>query len=138
MKIAYRIRFISKLSFISSFFFGGLLIVFVLFSESLSIAQDSIKLEASAQVYRYLVRGVIVKLPDAEKNKSELVIKHEDIPDYVDETGTKVGMHSMSMPFTLATSVSLAGFAVGDKIEFVFESWWKPKPGDRIVEIRKI
>ena len=89
-----------------------------------------------AQVYRYEVKGVIKQLPASARE--EIFIRHAPIPDYVDETGAKVGMHAMTMPFWLAEGVSMAGISVGDSVQFTFESRWKPKASDKITKIEKV
>lgn len=72
----------------------------------------------------YDVRGVlkIVPRPGALR---KVEIFHEPIPSFVDETGAVVGMDAMAMPFMLADSVSVEGFAIGDKVAFTFEVRWK-------------
>lgn len=98
---------------------------------------DAQKGSQGTEIYRYEVKGKIVSLPK-ENGKPEIRIKHEAIKDYVDFSGTKVGMAAMTMSFPLAEGVSLQGLAVGDNVQFVFESWWKPSPGDHISSIKKI
>ena len=89
--------------------------------------------------HTYTVKGVIKKLPEGQAaRKSPMLIKHEQIPDYVGEDGTVVGMHAMTMPFEVSDSVDLKQFSVGDCISFTFDSWWKPKPSDLITKIEKI
>lgn len=89
------------------------------------------------EVYRYRVTGVVKKLPSNE-SKADISIRHDPIPDYVDETGKKVGMNTMTMPFTLSDPSLAHSLGIGDRIEFLLESRWKPKPSDLITELRKI
>ena len=93
---------------------------------------------SAAQLFRYQVKGKIISLPNPTDLKPEIKIRHEKIPDYVDETGAKVGMGAMTMSFHVSKDVNLLELSEGDKIEFTLESWWKPKPGDEIVKITKI
>ena len=94
--------------------------------------------ERAAHVYSYKVAGEILRLPKPQDQKLEIIIRHEAIPDYVDDSGAKVGMPAMTMTFTLSPKVALDSLTVGEQVQFVLESWWKPKPGDEIVEIKKI
>lgn len=108
------------------------LFLYLIVFSSIVFAQNE-----NTQIYRYVVRGVISKLPTTETSKS-LFIKHEPIPEYVDERGIKVGMASMNMSFTLGENVSIKDFKPGDRVEFTLESWWNPRPGDSITQIEKI
>lgn len=103
-----------------------------------TFAESSVGAEVAEKVHRYNVKGVIVRLPKVDTDKPEIFIKHEEIPDYVGSKGDVVGMNAMTMPFYLGEGVSVGELKVQDKVEFIFESWWKPKPGDRIVEIKKV
>ena len=47
----------------------------------------------------YTVRGVVKQLPIEGNRNAELLIRHEAIPNFENETGTVVGMMSMTMPF---------------------------------------
>lgn len=85
----------------------------------------------------YTVRGTIKKLPSASSPR-ELMIRHEPIPNYVDETGKAVGMPAMTMPFHISDGLSIDGLKEGDQIEFTWLSRWHPKPEDRIIAIKKV
>ena len=69
----------------------------------------------------YETRGEITALPDADNPTSSLMIRHEAIPDFVDESGKTVGMDTMVMPFPIAESINLGEFAVGDKVAVTFD-----------------
>ncbi|QYU66420.1 copper-binding protein [Leptolyngbya sp. 15MV] len=86
----------------------------------------------------YTVRGQIVALPDPTKPASQLQIHHEEIPNFVGAQGTVVGMKEMTMPFPLAPGVSLEGLAVGDKVEFTFDVWLKPRMTYHLSKIGKL
>ncbi|MFA7237973.1 MAG: copper-binding protein [Phycisphaeraceae bacterium] len=91
-----------------------------------------------ASARSYTVRGEIVQLPGAGSVDSQMLIRHEAIPDFVDDQGKVVGMMSMTMPFPVATGVSLEGLKVGDAIQFTFELDWKAKVPYQIVKIEKL
>jgi hypothetical protein len=63
-----------------------------------------------------------VRLP--EKSGGYLMLRHEAVDDFTDESGSVVGMDSMVMPFPIAQGASLDGVAVGDKIEATMEIDW--------------
>jgi Cu/Ag efflux protein CusF len=73
-------------------------------------------------VRRYTVRAEVVRLP--EKPGGYLMLRHEAVDEFTDESGTVVGMDSMVMPFPVARSASLEGLSVGDKIEATLEVDW--------------
>jgi Cu/Ag efflux protein CusF len=87
----------------------------------------------------YTVRGLIAGLPSPDRPASELTIRHEPIPTFMDRDGKRIGMDSMEMPFTPAKGVSLSGLAVGDPVEFTFEVRWKGSPVfSRLTKIHKL
>jgi len=73
---------------------------------------------------RYTVRGEVVRLPEPGRSGSEMSIRHEAVPDFVDRAGHVVGMGSMVMPFRLDPPVLAGGIAVGDKVEMRFAVDW--------------
>lgn len=86
---------------------------------------------------QYQVRGEILRLP--EPSARELVIRHESIPSFRDESGKVVGMEAMTMPFTLAPEVAVEGLAVGDRIEFTLEVRWDdPKRFALVTRLAKL
>ena len=100
-------------------------------------AEDALHAAKTNQENVYTVRGTIRKLP-GEARSSELLIRHEPIPSYVDETGKVVGMPAMTMPFQIKEGLSLEGLKEGDQIEFTWSSRWHPKPADKITSIKKL
>jgi len=74
-------------------------------------------------VETYAMRGEIVRLPAA--GSREIAIRHEAVADFRDEGGKVVGMEAMTMPFTLAPEVDVAGLTPGDKVAFTLEMRWK-------------
>ena len=86
----------------------------------------------------YTVRGMIAGLPSPDRPASELTIRHEPIPNFVNREGKIVGMDSMEMPFTPARGVFLKGLAVGDPVEFTFEVRWKQSPFSQLTRISKL
>ncbi len=86
----------------------------------------------------YTVRGLIASLPTPDKPASELTIRHEPVPTFVNREGKVVGMDSMEMPFTPARGVSLSGLAVGDPVEFTFEVRWTQSPFSLLTRIAKL
>ncbi len=107
-------------------------IISVLFFSSYTFAEE-------VSVNSYTVKGQIKKLPEGEGlRRSALMIKHQEIPDYVGEDGKVVGMHAMTMPFDLSEGLELGNLQAGDCVEFKLDSYWKPKPKDQITQITKI
>jgi len=92
----------------------------------------------ASRVRRYDVRGQVVRLPDPADPLSDLVIRHEAIPEFEGIDGAKVGMSSMAMPFPLGTGASLEGIGPGDKVAFTLEVDWQADPAYRITRIEKI
>jgi hypothetical protein len=90
------------------------------------------------EVYHYTVRGEVRALPGAGHARNEIVVKHEAIPEYRDETGKVVGMDAMTMPFYLAPGVSADGLKVGDKVELSLESTVSPRFTERVTAVKKI
>ncbi len=85
----------------------------------------------------YTMRGEIVRLPAA--GAREIILRHEAVPDFRDESGKVVGMEAMTMPFTLAREVGLEGLAPGDRIAFTLEMRWQdPREIARISRLEKL
>jgi Cu/Ag efflux protein CusF len=91
---------------------------------------------AEAADASYIVNGVIESLPRPGKPGSQLIIHHEEIPDFVGKSGSK-GMKEMSMPFPLGAGVSLDGLSVGDKVRFDFSVDWSKSPAYWITSIAR-
>lgn len=90
------------------------------------------------ETYSFTVKGVVKSLPGQGAAQNEILVKHEEIPDYRDSSGKVVGMMAMTMPFYLADSTSLAGIAVGDSVEMVVEQRLEPKYSEKVVSIAKM
>jgi hypothetical protein len=85
----------------------------------------------------YTLRGRISALPNPPK--TSLVIHHEEIPDFADADGNKIGMEEMEMQFPfLGAGVSLDGLAPGDPVEAVMEMRYKGQPRFLITSIKKL
>ncbi len=93
---------------------------------------------STEQVFTFTVRGVVKKLPSGQPGpRRELLVKHEEIPEYRDRSGKVVGMMAMTMPFYLAPQLSLEGIQVGDAVELSVEQRIEPRFSDEVVAIRK-
>jgi Cu/Ag efflux protein CusF len=86
----------------------------------------------------YTVRGVVERLPRADGPDRDIYIHHAPIPGFRDERGRVVGMMSMTMPFPVASGVSLAGIRPGDPVEFTFTVSWKRPVGYQLTRIEKL
>ncbi|HTQ81191.1 MAG TPA: copper-binding protein [Thermoanaerobaculia bacterium] len=86
----------------------------------------------------FQVRGRVAQLPTANDPASQFMIQHEAVDSFVDRQGKVVGMDSMTMPFPLASGVSLAGLAVGDPVAFTLRVHWGGTPPIRITELHKL
>ena len=83
--------------------------------------------EATGPVQTYDVAGVITQLPAGPG--TELMIRHDEIPNFVNRAGEEVGMGAMVMGFPVAESVDLSAFAEGDSVSFTFVvRWGQPSP----------
>jgi Cu/Ag efflux protein CusF len=66
-----------------------------------------------------------------------VLVRHEAIDDFVDASGTVVGMDAMVMPFEVATPLVAKDLAVGDKVEVRFSMDWK-EPRLRVERIERL
>ncbi len=83
--------------------------------------------DATARTYQ--VRGILAALPDPATGAGQLRIRHEAIPDLVGMSGEIEGMAAMTMPFPVAETVDLVGFAAGDAVRFDLRvDWEAPRP----------
>ena len=83
--------------------------------------------EDTGPVQTYEVAGVITRLPDGPG--TELMIRHDEIPDFVNGQGEVVGMSAMTMGFPVADGIDLTNFAVDDSVGFTFVvRWGQPRP----------
>jgi Cu/Ag efflux protein CusF len=71
------------------------------------------------ELHQYTVRGEIVSRPTETDPDTELLVRHEMIPDFRGQGG-HLGMNSMTMPFPIAEALSLDSFAPGDKVALTF------------------
>lgn len=90
------------------------------------------------EAYTFKVKGIVRALPGKGTAANEVLIKHEEIPDYRDSSGKVVGMMAMTMPFYLAPDTSLAGIAVGDSVVLVVEQRLEPKYSEFVTSIIKL
>lgn len=80
-----------------------------------------------ATIYR--IRAEVRALPIPDRASPELVVRHEAVDQWIDPTGTVVGMDAMTMPFPLETEAIAEGFAAGDLVEMTVEVDWNgPRP----------
>ena len=83
--------------------------------------------EPTGPIQTYDVAGVITRLPAG--TGTELMIRHDEIPNFVNQAGEEVGMQAMVMGFPVEESLDLDGFAVGDSVSFTFVvRWGQPRP----------
>jgi len=90
---------------------------------------------ASDPVQVYEVAGVITRLPAGPG--TELMISHDEIPDFVNAEGNVIGMRAMTMGFPTDDGLDLSGFAAGDSVGFRFEVRWGQPGPLRITELEK-
>jgi hypothetical protein len=109
----------------------GLILCFV------AILRYSCPAVASDEVV-YHMKGVIKALPGAGRAQNEVLIRHEEVPDYRDSSKNVVGMHAMTMPFYLAPGVSVGGLAVGDEVTFTVVASWEPRFTEQVTVINKV
>lgn len=113
---------------------GGVLALAVLFAA----CGDSAPQPAAdtSPTRTYATRGVVRALPGSGSMGDEMLIAHEEIPDFVDIHGEAVGMTAMSMSFPVAAGVDLAGVEPGDTIDFDLVVDWDESPPARITAVR--
>lgn len=87
--------------------------------------------------YFYTVKGIIKGMPGEGRAGNEILVKHQPIPGYRDETGAITGMMAMTMPFYVSEGVSLTTFKAGDAVELKIEQHLAPKFSELVVEIKK-
>ena len=101
-----------------------------------SVAVSTVAVADTADYYT--VKGIIKGMPGDGLAANELLVKHQPIPDYRDDTGAIVGMMAMTMPFFLAEGVSLQGVKAGDAVELKVEQHLKPKFTEEVTSIKKV
>ena len=72
----------------------------------------------------YTVRGVVRQIRELPDGRAQISVYHEEIGDFVGINGQVIGMKSMTMPFTVADSVDLAGIQAGSKVSFELSVDW--------------
>jgi Cu/Ag efflux protein CusF len=87
--------------------------------------------------YYYTVKGIIKGMPGDGLAKNEMLVKHQPIPDYRDDTGAIVGMMAMTMPFYLKEGLSLEGIKAGDNVELKIEQHLQPKFTEEVIAVKK-
>lgn len=87
--------------------------------------------------YYYTVKGIIKGMPGDGLAKNEMLVKHQPIPDYRDDTGAIVGMMGMTMPFYLKEGLSVEGIKAGDSVELKIEQHLQPKFSEEVVSIKR-
>lgn len=88
--------------------------------------------------YNYTVTGIVKGMPGDGLAKNEILVKHQAIPDYRDDSGTIVGMMAMTMPFYLADGISLGEIKEGDTVEMKVEQHLRPKFTEEVTSIKKV
>ena len=88
--------------------------------------------------YYYTVKGIIKGMPGDGLATNEILVKHQAIPDYRDDTGAITGMMAMTMPFYMAKGVSLEGIKAGDAVEMKIEQHLRPKFTEEVTSIKRV
>lgn len=88
--------------------------------------------------YYYSVKGIIKGMPGDGLAKNEMLVKHQAIPEYRDDSGAVVGMMAMTMPFYLKEGLSLEGIKAGDSVELKIEQHLQPKFTEEVVALKKV
>lgn len=101
----------------------------------LSTACSSPQEPAPSAGSRHSVRASVVALPGAD---NMLHLHHEAIDDFPGQDGKPMGMDSMTMPFPVAKDLSLAGIAVGDRVEVILLVDWKAAASVQVVEVKEL
>ncbi|MEX2219542.1 MAG: copper-binding protein [Phycisphaerales bacterium] len=86
----------------------------------------------------YTVRGRIESLPDGTQLGQGLMIRHEEIPDFVNVKGERTGMRAMIMPFEPAKGLDLSAVKVGDPVEFIWEVRWTTPRYGRVSKMMRL
>lgn len=73
---------------------------------------------------RYTVRGEVMQVDDAPSGRS-LLVHHEAVPDFVDSSGARVGMASMTMQFQVGPAARADDVKPGDRIRMRFAMDWR-------------
>ncbi len=85
----------------------------------------------------YTVNAKVERLEAADTPTGLVYLAHEDIPDFHDEDGKKVGMKAMTMPFRYAEGVEVSALKPGDEVKITFRTDWSMKPATMLTAIQK-
>ncbi len=88
--------------------------------------------------YVFTVKGILKGLPGDGRAANEILVKHQPIPEYRDDTGKVTGMMAMTMPFYVADGVSLSEFKAGDSVELKVEQHLKPEFTEKVTSIKRV
>lgn len=86
----------------------------------------------------YVVRGIVVQVPDAADATSEFRVRHEAIDNFKNSSGEVVGMGAMEMSFPLKEVSLVADVKPGDVLELTFEDFYKPRRMYFVTKIVKL
>jgi hypothetical protein len=87
----------------------------------------------------YTVAGVVAAKPSLESPGTELMVTHEEIPDFVGQSGEVVGMRAMTMPFpNVAEDVLLDEIEVGDSVRMTFLVDYSADPIYIVTEMEEV
>ncbi|MEO1008099.1 MAG: hypothetical protein AAFX79_06010 [Planctomycetota bacterium] len=91
-----------------------------------------------AQAYAYTTQGRVTMLPGGGPANT-LRIWHEDIPSFVGQDGSVVGMNSHDMGFpSVDEGIDLSAIEVGDPVRFRFEVTWGPSTSLEVTMIEEL
>jgi len=81
--------------------------------------------EATPPPRPYAVRGEIARAPAQGPHGLDVLVRHEAIDDFADQSGKVVGMDAMVMPFRIEHPEQARGLAAGDKVLIRFAMDWE-------------
>ncbi len=81
----------------------------------------------------YTVRGEVDSLPEPDRPRARIGIRHEAIPDFIGILGEPEPMKAMTMQFGLGEGVDPSALEIGDKIEFELEVDWSADDRARVI-----
>lgn len=83
----------------------------------------------------YSVRGVVASLPQPDRPRDWIGVRHEAIPDFVGIIGEIDPMASMTMDFAVADGVDATVLDIGTKIAFELEVDWSADVRARVIAL---
>ncbi len=101
-------------------------------------ADDAPTEAAPATAVTYAVRGEVTQMPAPDNPGYQFMVRHEPVPDMIDQDGEPMAMDTMNMPFFPNDDAILEGLAVGDKIEMTLVMDWEQIPAMRVDAISKL